>query len=208
MNAYGNGIIVCGVDEAGRGPLAGPVHAAAVILDQQRPIEGLRDSKKLSAAQRERLAALIRANARGWHVASASVDEIDRLNILQATLLAMRRAVAGLPLAPTLARVDGNRAPALDCRIELIVGGDDSDAAIAAASILAKTERDQLMLTLDAIFPDYGFARHKGYGTRDHLEALRVHGPCIHHRHSFAPVARRANGVCEPRPNHEKLAGP
>lgn len=181
----------CGVDEAGRGPLAGPVHAAAVILDPARPIAGLRDSKKLSALQRARLADLIRRDSLAWCIASASVEEIDRLNILQATLLAMRRAVLGLEVAPALARIDGNRAPRLDCPIELIVGGDDSDASISAASILAKTERDALMHALDRDFPAYGFARHKGYGTRAHLEALRAHGPCEHHRRSFSPVAQR-----------------
>ncbi len=183
--------IHCGVDEAGRGPLAGPVHAAAVILDPLRPIAGLRDSKKLSAQQRTRLAESIRRDALAWSIASASVEEIDWFNILQATLLAMQRAVAGLGTAPQLARVDGNRAPRLDCRVELIVGGDDLDASISAASILAKTERDALMQVIDVDYPAYGFARHKGYGTREHLDALRAHGPCVHHRHSFAPVAQR-----------------
>ena len=180
----------CGVDEAGRGPLAGPVHAAAVILDPERPIAGLRDSKKLSALRRARLAECIRRDALDWCVASASVEEIDRLNILQATLLAMQRAVAGLSIVPGLARIDGNRAPKLPCVIELIVGGDDSDAAISAASILAKTERDALMHALDRDFPAYGFSRHKGYGTREHLDALRRIGPCEHHRRSFSPVAQ------------------
>jgi ribonuclease HII len=184
--------IICGVDEAGRGPLAGPVYAAAVVLNRRRPIIGLRDSKKLSAARREELAPLIRSRAAAWSIASASVEEIDRLNILQASLLAMQRAVAGLAVAPQLARIDGNRAPSLDCEIELIVGGDDSDAAIAAASILAKTARDAVMCALDACHPGYGFAQHKGYGTPEHLAALGRLGPCVVHRTSFAPIAQRS----------------
>ena len=184
--------IICGVDEAGRGPLAGPVYAAAVILDRRRPIAGLRDSKKLTAARREELAPLIRARAAACAVASASVEEIDQINILQASLLAMRRAVAGLAVRPQLARIDGNRAPVLDCEIELIVGGDDSDPAISAASILAKTARDALMCALDAEHPGYGFAQHKGYGTPEHLEALIRLGPCLIHRLSFAPIAQRS----------------
>jgi ribonuclease HII len=179
---------VCGVDEAGRGPLAGPVVAAAVILDPDRPIEGLRDSKQLSAARREVLAAAIRERALGWAVARASVAEIDRLNILQAALLAMRRAVAALPVAPTLARVDGNQPPRLACGIELIVGGDAIEPCIGAASILAKTERDADMLRLHRRHPLYGFDRHKGYPTAEHLALLRRHGPCVAHRTSFAPV--------------------
>lgn len=179
---------VCGVDEAGRGPLAGPVVAAAVILDPSRPIEGLRDSKQLSEARRDALATAIRERALGWAVASASVAEIDRLNVLRAALLAMRRAVAALPVAPTLARVDGNQAPRLDCGIELIVGGDASEPCISAASILAKTERDAGMLRLHARFPGYGFDRHKGYPTAEHLERLRALGPCVAHRRSFGPV--------------------
>ena len=180
--------VVCGVDEAGRGPLAGPVVAAAVILDPARPIDGLRDSKQLSAARREALAAAIRERAIGWAVARASVAEIDRLNILQAALLAMRRAVDALPVAPTLARVDGNRPPRLACGVELIVGGDATEPCISAASILAKTARDADLLALHARFPGYGFDRHKGYPTADHLERLRVLGPCVEHRRSFAPV--------------------
>ena len=180
--------LVAGVDEAGRGPLAGPVVAAAVILDPARPIDGLRDSKQLSAARREALAAAIRERAIGWAVARASVAEIDRLNILQAALLAMRRAVDALPVAPTLARVDGNRPPRLACGVELIVGGDATEPCISAASILAKTERDADLLALHARFPGYGFDRHKGYPTADHLERLRVLGPCVEHRRSFAPV--------------------
>lgn len=181
-------LVVCGVDEAGRGPLAGPVFAAAVILSRRRPIDGLRDSKKLSGAQREYLALEIRTHALAFAVAEASVAEIDRLNILQATLLAMQRAVALLPMIPCLARVDGNRAPLLACEVQTLVGGDDLDPAIAAASILAKTSRDQVMQTFDAQFPVYGFGRHKGYGTVDHLVALQLHGPCEIHRRSFSPV--------------------
>ena len=179
---------VCGIDEAGRGPLAGPVFAAAVILDPARPIHGLRDSKKLTAAQRERLADTIREQALAWAVAEASVAEIDRLNVLQAALLAMQRAAAALAVAPILARVDGNQAPRLGCPVQTLVGGDDLDPAIAAASILAKTGRDAAMVALHASHPDYGFHRHKGYGTREHLAALARHGPCASHRTSFAPI--------------------
>lgn len=187
----GRPIVVCGVDEAGRGPLAGPVYAAAVVLDPDRPIAGLRDSKKLSAVRRTELALLIRERALHWAIASASVAEIDALNILRASLLAMKRAVDGLARRPDLAMIDGNRAPSLDCPLELLIGGDDREPAISAASILAKTERDAVMLALDREFPDYGFARHKGYGTPEHLEALRRRGPCLHHRRSFAPVAQQ-----------------
>ncbi|MCZ8320095.1 MAG: ribonuclease HII [Novosphingobium sp.] len=179
---------VCGVEEAGRGPLAGPVVAAAVILDPARPIDGLRDSKQLSAARRDALAAAIRERAMGWAVARASVAEIDRLNILRASLLAMRRAVAALPVVPTLARVDGNQPPRLDCGIELIVGGDAIEPCISAASILAKTERDAELMRLHTRFPGYGFDRHKGYPSFQHLERLRALGPCAAHRRSFAPV--------------------
>jgi ribonuclease HII len=188
--------IVCGVDEAGRGPLAGPVVAAAVILDPSRPIDGLRDSKQLAAARREALADAIRERAIGWAVARATVAEIDRLNILRASLLAMRRAVAALPVAPTLARVDGNQPPRLACGIELIVGGDAIDPCISAASILAKTVRDADMARLHARHPEYRFDRHKGYPTAEHLELLRRLGPCIAHRRSFAPV-RQALGAAE-----------
>jgi len=186
--------IVCGVDEAGRGPLAGPVFAAAVVLDPSRPIEGLRDSKRLPAARRDALADAIRERALGWAVAQASVAEIDRLNILQAALLAMRRAVEALPVTPTLARVDGNQPPRLSCGIELIVGGDATEPCISAASILAKTERDALMRALHARHPEYGFDRHKGYPTAEHLTLLRRHGPCAAHRRSFAPVRAVAGG--------------
>lgn len=179
---------VCGVDEAGRGPLAGPVYAAAVVLDPRRPIDGLRDSKVLTALRREQLSIEIRSRALAWAVASASVDEIDHLNILQASLLAMRRAVDGLQVAPTLARVDGNQPPRLRCAVELVIGGDASDPAISAASILAKCARDAVMVELHQRFPQYAFDRHKGYATAEHLKLLRDHGPCPDHRRSFAPV--------------------
>ena len=181
---------ICGVDEAGRGPLAGPVYAAAVVLDPRRPVDGLRDSKRLSARQRDRLALLIRERAQGWAIASASAAEIDAIDILQASLLAMRRAVLALACTPSLVRVDGNRAPALELPVETVIGGDDSDPAIAAASILAKTARDEYMLRIHAEHPGYGFDRHKGYPTAAHLECLARLGPCEHHRRSFAPVRR------------------
>ncbi|MQY50401.1 ribonuclease HII [Rhodocyclus gracilis] len=183
--------LVCGVDEAGRGPLAGPVVAAAVILDPLQPIEGLNDSKKLTARRREALAELIRSRALAWAVAEASVEEIDRLNILQASLLAMQRAVAALSPAPVRALIDGNRCPELPCPAEALIGGDGLSAPIAAASILAKTVRDAGMLDLHRRYPAYGFDRHKGYPTVAHFDALRVHGPCDEHRRSFAPVAQR-----------------
>ncbi|HRK78783.1 MAG TPA: ribonuclease HII [Thiobacillus sp.] len=179
---------LCGVDEAGRGPLAGPVTAAAVMLDPARPIDGLRDSKKLTAAARERLADAIRERADAWCVAEASVAEIDRLNILQATMLAMQRAVAGLGRAPDDVWVDGNRCPNWAWRSQAVVKGDDKVAAIAAASILAKTVRDQFMCRLHDEYPAYGFARHMGYGTAAHLDALKAHGACPQHRRSFGPV--------------------
>jgi len=179
---------ICGVDEAGRGPLAGPVVAAAVILDPARPIAGLADSKKLSAGKREKLAVEIRATALAWHVAEATVEEIDTINILQATLLAMQRAVAGLALTPTEVLIDGNRCPRLDLPARAIIGGDATVAEISAASILAKTVRDAGMRVLHERFPQYGFARHMGYGTAAHLAALRAHGPSPVHRRSFAPV--------------------
>lgn len=179
---------LCGVDEAGRGPLAGPVTAAAVMLDPARPIDGLRDSKKLSASARERLADLIRERAAAWCVAESSVTEIDQLNILQATMLAMQRAVAGLGRIPDDVWVDGNRCPNWPWRSQAVVKGDDKVAAIAAASILAKTARDQFMCRLHADYPAYGFAQHMGYGTAAHLAALKAHGACPQHRRSFAPV--------------------
>jgi ribonuclease HII len=183
-------MLIAGVDEAGRGPLAGPVYAAAVILDPARPIAGLRDSKLLSAGRRERLAAEIRASALAWAVASADVAEIDALNILQATLVAMRRAIEALAPAPTEALIDGNQVPRLSCPARAIVKGDRDVAAISAASILAKTARDAVLAELHVIYPRYGFARNKGYGTPEHLAALAQHGPCPAHRRSFAPVSQ------------------
>ena len=183
-------MLIAGVDEAGRGPLAGPVYAAAVILDPARPIVGLRDSKLLSAARRECLAEEIRASALAWSVASADVAEIDSLNILQATLVAMRRAVEALAPAPTEALIDGNQVPRLPCPARAIVKGDRDVAAISAASILAKTARDAVLRELHTLYPLYGFARNKGYGTPEHLAALARHGPCAAHRRSFAPVAK------------------
>jgi ribonuclease HII len=177
-----------GVDEAGRGPLAGPVVAAAGIMDPRRPIDGLRDSKQFVAARRFALETLIREGATSYAVAQASVEEIDRLNILQASLLAMRRAVEALKPAADFVLVDGNRLPQLAVAARAIVGGDSSEPAISAASILAKTHRDRLMLTLDAVYPDYGFARHFGYPTPEHLACLARLGPCDVHRRSFAPV--------------------
>lgn len=181
--------LLAGVDEAGRGPLAGPVVAAAVILDDRRPIRGLADSKTLTALQRERLNDQILARALCCSVAHATVEEIDTHNILQATMIAMRRAVEGLRLKPAKVLVDGNRLPTLDVLAEAIVKGDARVKAISAASILAKVHRDRLCQELHAEFPHYGFAGHKGYGTPEHLEALRRHGACVHHRRSFAPVA-------------------
>jgi len=182
--------LLAGVDEAGRGPLAGPVVAAAVILDDLRPIAGLNDSKKLSPARREKLFDEIRAKALCCSIAQASVQEIDEINILQATLLAMRRAVEGLRLKPAKVLVDGNRLPVLDVLAEAIVKGDATVPAISAASILAKVTRDRWCTELDARYPQYGFAAHKGYGTAEHLAALQAHGACPEHRKTFAPVAQ------------------
>lgn len=184
---------IAGVDEAGRGPWAGPVTAAAVVLEAARPIDGLTDSKKLSEAKRDALAPLIRERAAAWCVAHASPEEIDRLNIREATFLAMRRAVEGLGLTPGHVLVDGNALPkGLPCGATAIVKGDLTEPAISAASILAKTVRDALMREMDAAFPAYGFAAHKGYGTAAHAAALATHGPCPHHRMSFAPVRKAA----------------
>ncbi len=180
--------LICGVDEAGRGPLAGPVAAAAVILDDNNPIEGLADSKKLSELQRDRLAIIIRERALAWAVAYADVAEIDQLNILQATLLAMRRAVEALTVRPQQVLVDGLYCPATGIPSQAIVKGDSKIAAISAASILAKTARDTLMLELHELYPQYGFAGHKGYPTAAHLAALQKHGASIVHRSSFKPV--------------------
>lgn len=182
--------LVAGVDEAGRGPLAGPVFAAAVILDDMSPISGLADSKKLSPKKRDLLCDIIKARAICFSVATASVHEIDQLNILQASLLAMQRAVKGLRLKPMKVLVDGNRLPVLDIRAEAIVKGDSKVASISAASILAKVERDRWCVEIDSQYPLYGFAIHKGYGTSLHLNALKEHGPCALHRSSFAPVAQ------------------
>jgi len=182
------GARACGVDEAGRGPLAGPVVVAAVILDPARPIEGLADSKTLTAARREALATLIRERSLAFAVAEASVEEIDRLNILQATLLAMQRAVAALSVEAEYALVDGNQMPRLRIPGRTIVAGDALEPCISAASILAKTTRDVLMRRHDGLHPGYGFGRHMGYATPEHLASLRALGPCSLHRRSFAPV--------------------
>ena len=182
--------LVCGVDEAGRGPLAGPVVAAAVILDPNKPINGLNDSKKLSAKRRDQLREEICAKALAWAVAEASVEEIDAINILYASMLAMQRAVDALAIRPGRALIDGNRCPKLACEVEAIVGGDGKIEAIAAASILAKTTRDAGMSDLHKCYPQYGFDRHMGYPTALHLRALREHGPSPVHRGSFSPVAQ------------------
>lgn len=195
------GALIVGIDEAGRGPLAGSVFAAAVILDPNRPIEGLMDSKKLSEIKRDYLATIIKAQALAWSIASASVEEIDRLNILEATMLAMTRAWQGIKQAHHYVLIDGNQIPKamratlpdnlLSTQlVEAIVKGDDSVPAIAAASILAKTARDAELYALDAQYPDYGFAQHKGYGTKLHLSRLEALGPCPIHRQSFAPIKR------------------
>ena len=183
---------VAGVDEAGRGPLAGPVVVAAVMLDPRRPINGLADSKKLSERQRNELFSLIRENALSWSVVSIDVQDIDRLNILQATLLGMRRSILELDPAPSLALIDGNRAPDLPCPARTIVQGDRLEPAISAASILAKVTRDRVMVAMHEQFPGYGFAQHKGYPTALHLERLADLGPCAIHRRSFAPVHKAA----------------
>lgn len=179
---------IAGVDEVGRGPLAGPVVAAAVILDPRRPVAGLNDSKRLTARRRETLAEEIRASALAWALGRAEVEEIDRVNILQASLLAMQRAVAGLVPGPTHVMVDGNRTPALPVPATAVIGGDGRVAEIAAASIIAKVDRDAELVELDGRYPGYGFAGHKGYASRAHLEALARLGPCPIHRRSFAPV--------------------
>jgi ribonuclease HII len=191
--------LVCGVDEAGRGPLAGPVYAAAVILDPAQPIPGVKDSKKVAPANRVRLADEIRRKALAWAVASASVEEIAELNILHASLLAMRRAVLGLQPAPELALIDGNRCPpGLPCPARAIVKGDSLEPAISAASILAKTERDKEMTRLAAIYPQYGFDRHAGYPTPEHLAALECCGPSPIHRVNFAPVRKLIESGSKP----------
>ncbi len=188
-------MLIAGVDEAGRGPLAGPVTAAAVILDPVEPIRGLDDSKRLSAVRRAALESEIKRRALAWFVATASVEEIDRVNILQATLLAMQRAVAGLKRSPRMVLVDGNRCPDLDCPAQAVVGGDATVPVISAASILAKVARDREMTRLDGLYPGYGLARHKGYPTRAHIAALRELGPCEVHRRSFRPVRELLSGI-------------
>ncbi len=181
---------LAGVDEVGRGPLAGPVVAAAVVLDPARPIEGLRDSKRLSPKRRTVLAEIIREQALAWAIGRAECTEIDDINILQASLLAMRRAVLGLPFVPEHAQVDGNHCPQLPCPVEAIIKGDDRVAEISAASILAKVLRDAEMEAMETRYPGYGFARHKGYPTREHLAGLARLGPCAEHRRSFRPVRK------------------
>lgn len=183
-------VSICGVDEAGRGPLAGPVYAAAVILVPARAIKGLKDSKLLSVEQRESLARAVIEQALAYAVAQASVEEIDRLNILQASLLAMRRAVEALGRRPDEAWIDGNKCPGLACPERAIVSGDRLHAVISAASVLAKTARDAEMRRLHERYPHYGFDQHKGYGTAEHLQCLEQHGPCEIHRRSFEPVRR------------------
>ena len=199
-----DGARVAGIDEAGRGPLAGPVLAAAVILNPSRPIPGLADSKQLSARRRNALAERIRAEALDWGIGRADVEEIDRLNILQAALLAMARAVAQLATPPDVALVDGNARPRLPCTVVTIVGGDATVTAISAASILAKVARDKDMIKLAAAHPEYGFERHKGYATAEHLQALARHGPSVIHRRSFAPVSK-AYAVINPQCQVELL---
>jgi ribonuclease HII len=186
-------MLICGVDEAGRGPLVGAVFAAAVILDPARPIAGLADSKKLSEKRREQLEVQIKERSLAWSIAFADAAEIDQLNILHATMLAMQRAVAGLPVQPQRALIDGNRCPRLDMQAQAIVKGDATVPEISAASILAKTARDAEMRLLHARFPQYGFDQHKGYPTPAHFAALQLHGACPQHRRSFAPVARVIN---------------
>ncbi len=185
------GLLVAGIDEAGRGPLAGSVYAAAVILDPLKPVNGLMDSKKLSEKKRDQLALEIRENALSWSIACANVEEIDNINILQATMLAMKRAFSGLSVVPGLVLIDGNRVPAdmpVACRA--IIKGDALESSISAASILAKTARDASLKVLHEQYPEYGFDQHKGYGTALHLERLRLHGACPEHRRSFAPVRK------------------
>ena len=186
--------LVAGVDEAGRGPLAGPVVAAAVVLDPDRPIEGLDDSKKLNERQRESLFPQIRERALAWSVVEITPAEIDRINILQATLLGMKKAIEALTPCPVLALVDGNRSPDVSCEVRTIVQGDRLEPAISAASILAKVTRDRFMLEMHRRFPQYGFDRHKGYPTAEHMRLLEKWGPCEIHRRSFAPVRKAMQG--------------
>ena len=200
---------VAGVDEAGRGPLAGPVAVAAVVLDPARPIEGLNDSKQLSEARRDALYPQIIERAAAFHIVLVSAAEIDRLNILQATFEGMRQAVAGVAHLARSARIDGNKVPPGLCVPgQFLIGGDGKDAAIAAASILAKVTRDRYMLDVHRTYPDYGFERHKGYGTPIHLNALRTLGPCPEHRHSFAPVRQAAAEAANRAPDSSSPAQP
>ena len=191
---------VCGVDEAGRGPLAGPVYAAAVILDPRFPIRGIADSKMMTPEKRAQVAIQIKKRAVAWSIAYATVEEIDTINILRAALLAMRRAVDGLSVTPEAAIVDGNIKPPLTIACSTLVDGDRLHRSISAASILAKTARDAVLIELDALYPLYGFAQHKGYGTPQHLAALRTHGPCAIHRMSFSPCAQRELDLQAVRP--------
>ena len=190
LSERANQLLVAGVDEVGRGPLAGPVVTAAVILDPENPIDGLMDSKKLSESRREKLAVLIKERSLAWSIGRAEVEEIDEINILQATMLAMQRAVAGLSPAPEHALIDGNRCPQLICTAEAIVKGDGLVAAISAASIIAKVSRDNEMVELDALYPGYGLAGHKGYPTKAHRDALIELGVTPIHRRSFGPVKK------------------
>jgi len=193
-------VLIAGVDEAGRGPLAGPVSVAAVILPPRRPIRGLDDSKKLSEKKREALYPLIIERAVAWHIEFVDIEEIDRLNILHATMEGMRRALCALSPAANMARIDGNRLPReLPCAAEAVIGGDALVPAIMAASILAKVARDRLMMAMHDQFPAYGFAAHKGYATREHLSALATHGPCAHHRRSFMPVMQAFGQAGHPK---------
>ncbi len=193
MDQLSSGQLICGVDEAGRGPLAGPVFAAAVILDPAKPIKGLRDSKKLTEAKRDQLTIQIKKYARAWCIAQASAEEIDQINILQASLLAMQRAVQGLSVTPDVALIDGNRCPILTMASYAIVKGDDKVAAISAASILAKTARDAALVELHTLYPLYAFDQHKGYSTTLHLARLQEHGVSPVHRATFEPVRLRLN---------------
>ena len=188
---------ICGVDEAGRGPLAGPVFAACVVLDPDYQIVGLTDSKKLSEKKRDDLTLIIKTRSIAWAIAFASVEEIDQLNILQASLLAMKRAVESLSFVPNKVLVDGNRSPCLDFPTEAIIGGDNLVPEISAASILAKTARDAEMLRLHHCFPNYGFDQHKGYPTKGHISALQKHGPSVVHRRSFSPVKKLVERIID-----------
>ncbi|MDW7643233.1 MAG: ribonuclease HII [Nitrosomonadaceae bacterium] len=188
---------ICGVDEAGRGPLAGPVFAACVVLDPDYQIAGLTDSKKLSEKKRDDLTLIIKTRSIAWAIAFASVEEIDQLNILQASLLAMKRAVESLSFVPNKVLVDGNRSPCLDFPTEAIIGGDNLVPEISAASILAKTARDAEMLRLHHCFPNYGFDQHKGYPTKGHISALQKHGPSVVHRRSFSPVKKLVERIID-----------